>query len=481
MVLLSFWQKSGGQTNFSFTSGIFMKEFVHRPYIKGETIAAIATPPGEGAVAIVRISGNEALSVADKIFSGPIHSYASHTAHFGKIIDSEGKKIDEVLLLVMKAPRSYTGEDTVEIQCHGGSLVTRLVLNEALKAGARMANPGEFTFKSFMNGKLDLPQAEAVQQLIGSKNRLALQAATEQLEGRLSHKIRGYQKTIFDLAAIFEAWVDFPEEGLEFASVEEVIEELIDVKKKMHNLCATFHEGKMLHEGLSLCLVGLPNVGKSSLMNALLGSDRAIVTPIAGTTRDLIEETLKLGRLHFKLIDTAGIRESDDLIEKEGIRRSKIAFSRADLILYILDATTGITPDDLALIDDFPPEKTIAIWNKIDLSSSPLPFLPFSHSHSLSAKTGEGIDALKETIDKMVWHEGPNKEEVLLTSARHEEALRKAISAVDTVIAGLQQGISPEFLSSDIRQILVELGTIIGTNITEDILSALFSKFCVGK
>lgn len=455
-------------------------EFVHRPYKKGETIAAVATPPGEGAVAIVRISGNEATAVAAKIFSGPVESYASHTAHFGKILGSDGKKIDEVLLLVMRAPRSYTGEDTVEIQCHGGSLVTRLVLNEALKAGARAAGPGEFTFKGFMNGKLDLPQAEAVQQLIGSKNRLALQAASDQLEGRLSKKIQSYQKTIFDIAAIFEAWVDFPEEGLEFAGVDEVIEELSDVKNKMEKLRSTFDEGKMIHEGLSLCLIGLPNVGKSSLMNALLGSDRAIVTPIAGTTRDLIEESLKLGQLHFKLIDTAGIRESDDLIEQEGIRRSKAAFGRADLILYLLDAQVGITAEDRLLIEELPVKKTIAIWNKIDLCPHANLPLPFSHVISLSAKTSEGIEALKAAIDALIW-KSESKEEILITNARHEQALCRAIMATELVIEGLKRGISPEFLSSDIRQILVELGTIIGTNITEDILTALFSKFCVGK
>jgi tRNA modification GTPase len=457
-------------------------EFNHRPYQPGQTIAAIATPPGEGGVAIVRISGNDAVGIAEKIFSGPIRAYKTHTAHFGNVIDVEGNVVDEALALVMLAPKSYTGEDTIEIHCHGGTLITRRVLDTILKAGARPAQPGEFTFKAFINGKLDLAQAEAVQQLIGAKSELALQMAECQLQGKLSTLICSFQKKLLDIAAILEAWVDFPEEDLEFASMEEVITQLTDVLKALQQLNDTFHDGKIASHGISLCLAGPPNVGKSSLMNALLGKERAIVTNIPGTTRDLIEEEMKLGALHFRLIDTAGIRETEEIIEREGIRRSKEALQQADLILLVLDAARGICRESEHLIAQAPKEKTLLVWNKIDLTHDPVPFLEFPHSASVSAKEGIGLDQLRQQIDQFIWRKGPpSKDEVIITSVRHHQALICAIEALQTLIEGLKTQISPEFVSSDMRKVLGELGTIIGLNITEDILSAIFSKFCVGK
>jgi tRNA modification GTPase len=453
--------------------------FIYRPYQANETIAAIATPPGEGGIAVIRISGKQALEIAEKVFRGKVRTYASHTAHFGKIINHQGEVIDEGLALVMRAPRSYTGEDTVEIQCHGGSLITRQVLEATLQAGARAALPGEFTFKAFINGKIDLAQAEAVQELIGAKNQLALQAAENQLQGALSKKISHFQHELVDLAAILEAWVDFPEEGLEFASMEEVIASLEQVKANMQNLVNTFHEGKKIQEGLSLCLIGPPNVGKSSLMNALLGKDRAIVTDIPGTTRDLLEDELFLGGLHFRIVDTAGIRETEEVIEQEGIRRSKKAMHAADLILLVMDATR---PFSLDFHFELPVERTILIWNKIDLPHDLAIPSFFPHSVKLSAKTGEGLAELKEKIHQVIWRNAPpSKEEIVITNARHKHALSSAISACDDLICGLKTGISPEFLSSDMRRVLQELGTIIGSNISEDILTAIFSKFCIGK
>ncbi len=457
-------------------------EFVHHAYVPGETIAAVATPPGEGGIAVIRISGNEALTIAEKIFSGPIRSYVSHTAHFGKILNTKKEVIDEVLVLVMLGRKSYTGEDTVEIHCHGGSLITKKVLETVLAAGARAAKPGEFTFKAFTNGKIDLTQAEAVQELIGAKSDLALHAAENHLAGALFQKISSFQNELVDIAANIEAWVDFPEEDLEFESMENSIATLQSVKQRMQHLSKSFNEGKMVSTGLNLCLVGAPNVGKSSLMNALLGKERAIVTDIPGTTRDLLEEEIHLRGLHFRLIDTAGIRNTEEVIEKEGIKRSKKALDAADLILLVLDVTKALDKEQLSFIATLPKERTILVWNKTDLPHPAVPSLDFPYSVLLSAKSGVGLEKLKETIDQVIWKKGaPSKEEVVLTNLRHFQSLNNAISSLEDLITGLQQKISPEFLSSDMRKILQELGSIIGTNITEDILSAIFSKFCIGK
>jgi tRNA modification GTPase len=446
--------------------------------MKTDTIAALATAPGEGAIAVIRISGPNALSVAGQIFSRPIQDFKTHTAHYGHILKVDGSPIDSVLLLVMKGPNSYTGEDSIEISCHGGQLVTRRVLERIFQAGARPAQPGEFSLRAYLNGKLDLAQAEAVQELIAAKSELALENAEKQLEGALSHHIATFQKELTDIAAILEAWVDFPEEDLEFAATAEIVATLNTTCTRMEKLSATFHDGKALHEGLSLCLLGSPNVGKSSLMNALLGKERAIVTEIAGTTRDLLEEDLRLGQLHFKLIDTAGIRDTQEIVEKEGIRRSQKAMQEADLILLLLDASRPLDTQDQQLLDASPKEKTLVIWNKVDLAQPQADI----DSICISAKEKTGLDELKKAIDAIIWKKGPpSKEEVLITKLRHFEALNRAISSIHTVISGLQSGISAEFVASDMRHALNELGTIIGTNVTEDILSAIFSKFCLGK
>jgi len=455
--------------------------FVHRPYIPHETISAIATPPGEGGIAVIRVTGKDALNVVSKIFSGPIHSYITHTAHLGKIHDLQGNFLDEVLVLVMLGARSFAGEDTVEIHCHGGSIVTRKVLEATLTAGARAALPGEFSFKAFINGKIDLTQAEAVQELIGAKNEIALQKAEEQLQGALSDKINLFQKELFDVAAILEAWVDFPEEGLEFASKEEILAMLESTFEKMRNLSLTFHEGQVIKEGLSLCLIGPPNAGKSSLMNTLLGKERAIVTEIAGTTRDILEDQLLLGGLHFRIKDTAGIRQTEELVEKEGIRRSKMAMESADLVLLLLDISKELSEEELMLLDSAPFDKTLLVWNKADLPhaapiNTKLPFV------KISAKESFGIPALKEAIDQIIWKKGPpSQEAIVITNARHKMALDEALTAGSRLVEGLKSDISPEFLSSDMRAVLRELGTIIGKDIGDDILSAIFSKFCVGK
>ncbi len=445
-----------------------------------ETIAAVATPPGEGGVAIIRISGKEAISIAEKIFSKPVTNLPSNTLAFGKIVEN-GTFIDDVLLVVMRSPKSYTGEDIVEIHCHGGSLNTRNVLDATLRAGASPAGPGAFTKRAFLNGKLDLAQAEAVQTFIGAKNELSLEAASQQLEGRLSAHITSFQKELLDIAAILEAWVDFPEEGLEFASKEEVIASLQGTLQKMEILQITYHEGKKIHDGLKLCLIGCPNAGKSSLMNALLGQDRAIVTDIAGTTRDTLDAEMHLFGLHFQLTDTAGIRQTDEIIEQEGIRRTKKTMEQADITLLLIDASTPLSEEDQRLLSSAPKEKTLVIWNKIDLPHT-IPDCQLPYQAPLSAKTKENFTQLKETLHTMIWKgKLPEKDEVVLTNIRHKESLNNAIKSLQTLIVGLQTDISPEFLSSDMRNCLSQLGQILGIDISEEILNSIFSKFCVGK
>ena len=457
-------------------------EFIHQSYEQGKTVAAIATPIGEGGISVIRISGESTLNVANKVFSGDVFSYKTHTAHLGKIKDENGSTIDEALLLVMLGKKSFTGEDTVEIHCHGGRLVTQKVLDAIYKAGAMPALAGEFSFKAFMSGKIDLSQAEAIQELIAAKNTYAMKTAKDQLLGNLKTKVHSFQKDLVDAAAVLEAWVDYPEEGLEFLSTEEMLLGLSKTLNQMKLLSDTFHDGKILKGGISLCLVGLPNAGKSSLLNALLKKDRAIVTEIEGTTRDILEEDLMLDGLHFRLIDTAGIRDTDEIIEKEGIKRSQNAYKQADLILFVIDRQKGFCEQTLALSKELPKDKTIFVYNKSDCEN--LKDITTNHTYevSISAITHSGLDKLKEAIFSLLWKSGsPPTQEVIITNSRHHSALLNAIENIEKVIEGLTQDLSPEFICIDIKEALKELGSISGTNITEDILSAIFSKFCVGK
>jgi tRNA modification GTPase len=457
-------------------------DFIHSPYQSGETIAAIATPLGDGGISIIRISGKSAIEVADRIFSGPVSSYQSHTAHLGTVRDAQGRRVDEALLLVMRAPKSYTGEDTVELQCHGGMIASRKVLEACILAGARAAMPGEFTFKAYINGKIDLAQAEAVQKLIGAKNEQAFAAATHHLEGALSKKIKKFQTALIRIAAILEAWVDFPEEGLEFDTHKEISGAIASILHDMQHLAATFHDGKRLEKGISLCIAGPPNAGKSSLMNAFLDQERAIVAPIAGTTRDLLHEELTIGGLHFRLTDTAGIRETEEYVEQEGIRRSKEALMHADLVLLVLDATRKLGEEERRLFEMLPHDKTVALWNKMDLPDAADSELPFRYQLKISARERTGLDQLKQTINNMIWMHGvPPKDEVVITTARHQEALNSAMSHLELVLSGLHKAVSPEFLTSDLRCSLNELGKMLGLNVGEEILNSIFSQFCIGK
>lgn len=444
-----------------------------------ETIAAICTPTGDGGVAMIRISGAHALEVAGKVFSKDPHHFESHKMVYGQFLNPEGQVVDEGLLVVMKGPHSYTGEDVVELFCHGGRLITKKVLDCVIAAGAKAAAPGEFTKRAYLNQKMDLSQAEAVQMLISAKNEYALKMATLQLEGQLSKKIEQMQKRLIDQAAILEAWVDFPEEGLEFCTFEELRQCLQAILDEMKALIDSYENGRAIKEGFSLCLLGRPNVGKSSLMNQLLKKDRSIVTPIAGTTRDLIEEPLLINGMQYYLTDTAGIREISEVIEQEGIERALKAAQQADLILLLFDGSEPLESEDYALIKRVQQQKFLVVWNKADLA--PYPHPTFEHQIHISAKTGDHIEGLYSKISEMMLDAHHLQDQIYLTELRHKIALEEGYEHLKKVIEGLSASTSPEWLTFDLKSALRSLSQIIGFDITESVLSSIFSKFCIGK
>jgi len=444
------------------------------------TITQIATAPGNGAVAIIRISGPKAFSITNSFFSKDILSFSSHTAHLGKIYSLDGTVLDEALVLLMKNPNSFTGEDVVEIHCHGGQFVTNKILQRAIDAGADPATPGEFTYRAFANKKIDLTKAEAIQKIISAKNDGALKSAQKHLEGALFKKITSFQKELIAITAIVEASIDFPEEDLEFSTPKELTEQLETLTGQMKALEETFEYGKIVHQGLTLCLCGSVNVGKSSLLNALLKKERAIVTNIAGTTRDVLEEDLSIGNFHLKAIDTAGIRETSNVIEKEGIKRSVKAMNEADILLCVLDAEKGFTKEVEEFVQTLPREKSLLVWNKIDKKT----VADFSYALPtayVSAKEDKGISSLIKLLEKHIQRSDIDKEEVILTEKRHKSALHHAIESCKLAKEGLSSNQSPEFISSDLQEALRQLSSIIGTNVTEDLLDAIFSTFCLGK
>lgn len=379
----------------------------------------------------------------------------------------------------MKAPHSYTGEDIVELFCHGGHLITKKVLNCVFQRGAKAAGPGEFTQRAFLNKKMDLTQAEAVQSLISAQNEYALKIAADQLEGHLSRKIENLKQKLIDQTAILEAWVDFPEEGIEFCTLDEIKEHLQKVSGEMSHLIRSYDDGQMLKEGFSLCLLGRPNVGKSSLLNQMLKKERAIVTPIAGTTRDLIEETLFIDGMQYRIMDTAGIRQAEEIIEKEGIDRALKASQKADLVLLVLDASSPLTQEDEALIERLKKQKMLVVWNKIDISD--LKQKVFEQEVKISAKEGFQIDSLYQKISEILLDKVDCQDQVYLTEVRHKEALMQAQIHLEAVLEGLNKNISPEWLSYDLKSSLKALSQIIGFDLTEDVLTSIFKNFCIGK
>lgn len=452
-----------------------------------DTIAAISTPRGEGGISIVRMSGQDSLNILEKIFkpkNKKVSELKNYSINYGHIIDNE-HIIDEVLVSIMKAPNTYTRENIIEINCHGGYLVTEKVLEVVLKNGARIAEIGEFTKRAFLNGRIDLSQAEAVMDIITAKTELSMKSAMTQSQGRLSTEINNLRKEALDILALIEYAVDFTEDDEEPDETipVKVKEDVITLRGKVNNLIDTADEGKLIRDGLSMVIVGKPNVGKSSLLNALLNEKRAIVTDIAGTTRDVIEEYINLDGIPVRLVDTAGIRETEDVVEKIGVEKSKEKINEADLVILMLDTSRELDEEDKEIIDYIKDKKYIVLLNKVDLdrklSSEIVDNL--ENKIELSAKTGFGIDALKSKIKDLFFNGSIDAESVMVTNTRHKEALYRASGNLDGALNGLNNNEFLDLVSIYVTSALRALGEITGAELEEDLVNKIFAEFCCGK
>lgn len=461
-------------------------------YIK-ETIAAICTGLTGSGINIIRISGEEAFAIAGKVFKSvsgkKVDEFGSFSVHYGYIvdnIDNVDKTIDEVLLLKMQAPHSYTREDVIEIDCHGGILVTKRILELILKNGARLAEPGEFTKRAYLNGRIDLSQAEAVIDIINAKSNLALKNSVKQLKGQVKEKIADLRERLISKTAYIEAALDDPEH-ISLEGFTDILEgEINSILSEINKLIASSDDGRLINEGINTCILGLPNAGKSSLLNALLNEDRAIVTDIAGTTRDILKETVTFGDVVLNIIDTAGIRDTEDVIEKIGVDRAKKEAENADLILYVVDLNEGLTEKDLEILKEIKDKKIIIVYNKIDLLDNNI---VDDRSESLALKAvrisslnGEGIDELKDLI-KTLFYSGSitNEEDVIITNERHRELLVSAGQSVRNVSESINAGVSEDFLTIDMMDAYEALGKIIGESVEDDLADRIFKDFCMGK
>lgn len=459
-----------------------MKEF--------DTIAAVATGIGEGGISIIRLSGDKALAIVNSIFRGKngrsLLDIKTYTMRYGHIVSkNSGELIDEVIVSYMKGPKSFTAEDTIEINCHGGIVATNRVLEEVMRAGARVAEPGEFSKRAFLNGRIDLSQAEAVIDIIRAKTELSMRSALAQAEGRISREITNMRNRILGVLAHIEATVDFPEDDLELATSEKIKVDLIEVISYLDNLISSANEGKILREGLNVVIVGKPNVGKSSLLNALVMENRAIVTEIAGTTRDVIEEYINIDGIPLKIVDTAGIRETEDIVEKIGVEKSKQKINEADLIILMLDVSRKLDNEDREIIEFIKDKNYILILNKMDLEAElnieEISHLNKAHIIEVSALTGMGIDKLKQLIKSMFFKGQIAANDLIVTNTRHKEALMRAREKCEAALKTLELGLSIDFASIDARDAWTSLGEITGDTMEEDLLDKIFSEFCIGK
>jgi tRNA modification GTPase len=452
-----------------------------------DTICAVSTPPGGGGIGIIRISGRDAISVAAGVFqprSGrPLETASTHTLHYGRIVvPGTGEIVDEALVSVMRAPATYTREDVVEINCHGGAMPLRRTLGLVLGSGARQAEPGEFTRRAFLNGRIDLAQAEAVMDVILAKTEESHRLANEQLLGGLSSEIRSLRDELLSLLASVEAGIDFPEEDIETGSGGTLSDDMSRALDSVDRALASFTCGRILRDGCATAIVGRPNVGKSSLLNALLKQERAIVTELPGTTRDVLEEYLNIAGVPLRILDTAGIRHSHDVIEQEGVRRSLAAVGAADIVLIVLDGSLPLTPDDQRVLDETKGKSAIAVINKADLPQRlEMPEWPITRVF-VSCRSGAGLDELKRTLSEMVRQgAGGMREHAWAINQRHKTALEQAKGSLQKALVSARNGLSPEFVALDLRDALDSLGLIIGATYTDDILERIFNDFCIGK
>ena len=458
--------------------------------MKTDTIAAIATAMSNSGIGIVRISGDEALEVADRIFrpkkgSRKVSDMETHTIHYGYVVDGE-EVVDEVMLLIMKAPRSYTCEDTIEIDCHGGVLVMKKILETVLKYGARPAEPGEFTKRAFLNGRIDLSQAESVIDVINAQNELALKSSVSQLQGAVLEKIKDIRAVVLHEIAFIESALDDPEHVSLDGYPEQLRGIMSDAHAKVKKLLDSSDNGKMLKEGINTAIVGKPNAGKSSLLNILVGEERAIVTEIAGTTRDILQEQIQIGGIGLNVIDTAGIRDTEDIVEKIGVNKSREYIEKADLIIYVVDSSTNLDENDQEIIEAIQDKKAIVLLNKSDLDTKTdaavlqerldKPIL------SISAKNNTGIHELEELIEEMFFSGKLSfNDEVYITNIRQKNALAEAESSLKMVLQSIDDGMPEDFFTIDMMNAYEVLGTIIGESVGEDLVNEIFSKFCMGK
>ncbi|MBQ9315057.1 MAG: tRNA uridine-5-carboxymethylaminomethyl(34) synthesis GTPase MnmE [Clostridia bacterium] len=449
-----------------------------------KTIAAISTPMGHGGIGIVRISGDKSLEIISKVFNpkneGELKPY---TIKFGNIVDEQGIYIDQVLVSYFKAPKTYTGEDICEINCHGGLIVTKQILELVLRNGAELAKPGEFTERAFLNGKIDLTQAEAVMDLINSKSAKEKSVSLKQLEGYLGKKIKEIKDEIIDLLVDIEANIDYPEYDVPEIQKEKVVNVLNDAIYKIEKLEKTFESGKILKEGVNTAIVGKPNVGKSSLLNALLRENRAIVTEVAGTTRDTIEEYVTIKGIPLKLIDTAGIRETTDIVENIGIEKSKNAIEESELVLLLLDASSGLCEEDNELLRLIKSKKHIVLINKIDMQSK-INFNDINDENiiEISVKNDVGLDKLEDKIEEIfAVNTLETDDNIMITNVRHQTLILNAKKELKNAIDSVNNDIPLDMLSIDISNAIQNLGEITGEAVSEDVIKGIFAKFCLGK
>jgi tRNA modification GTPase len=455
-----------------------------------DTIAAIATALGEGSISVIRVSGDEAMAVVDKLYKGQkkLSAVDSHTMNYGHIVDPDnGEVVDEVFCAVFHGPRTYTGEHVVEIQGHGGIVAVQRVMRLVLNSGARLAEPGEFTKRAFLNGRIDLSQAEAVIDVIRSKTDAAMKVALRQVEGQLSEKIRALRQKMVEMLAHIEVTIDYPEHDVEDVTIQHVVEEGDKVVEEIDRLLAGATTGKILREGLKTVIIGKPNVGKSSLLNALSRTDRAIVTDIPGTTRDILEEQINLRGIPLNIIDTAGIRETEDVVEKIGVERSRGALEQADLVLFMVDASRTLEQVDRELLQAVLPYPTIVILNKLDLPRK----LDLDELRRLagdkkivetSVATGTGLEELEGAVEDLFLSGGiEGQESTYLSNARHVALLEKGKREMSEALETARMGMTLDLVAVDIRNCWMSLGEVIGEAVGDDLLDQIFSQFCLGK